>query len=118
MNETLSVRGQAYWSREDRAAWERPWLVAHMWRCDDDCECTHPRIVRLTPNRRGSGYPWIHTAVLWDGTFHSEAEPDELAAQRDELTEAAKRFKIQLDEDLYGVREDAPPSVQAGALKG
>ena len=84
-------------------------LVAYMWWCgDDECDCTQPVIERYTERGR-----FFNIERLWEGSFHSQRDPDERAQQEAEMMEAAARFGIELsreDEysDLYGRKEEAP----------
>ncbi len=73
-------------------AWNTERVVAEMWWCGDAvCDCTQPIIDRITPNR-DAGYPWIRRERLWDGSFHSNATPEEILAQWAELLGARERF--------------------------
>jgi hypothetical protein len=81
-----------------------PYLVAEMWWCQSDtCDCVQPRITKISPHDPPRP-PWIIRETLWSGTFCSRPEPEEGAAQRRELREAATRFEITLDEKTMSGR--------------
>lgn len=76
----------------ERLRWSETRTVGHMWWCgDEECDCTQPKVERLTPNLV-AGYPWIHREVLWRGTFCTGATPQEREAQEQELAAALERY--------------------------
>ena len=85
--------------------WAKVWIEAYIWWCGDDiCNCTQPKLDRVSPNHHGIGYPWIRRMNLWSGTFVSDRDGDELAVQEGEINEIANRFGITLDRDYCGRR--------------
>lgn len=99
------------------ADWEATWFEAHIWQCggifrsmDDECDCRQPVVDCVTPDR-GAGYPRVNRRRVWSGTFHSDAEPDELAAQRAELKAVVYRYGITLNAEHYGRQQRVADSV-------
>jgi hypothetical protein len=79
---------------DDRERWLKGRVTAYVWYCGDEtCDCTQPVVERITPNLE-AGFPWIRRERLWTGTFRSGADPEESAAQRAELAEAAAKFGV------------------------
>jgi hypothetical protein len=76
--------------REKRKQWATGEVRAEMWWCmDEECDCTQPIIVRITPNTQ-VGYPWVRRELLWEGEFLS-ATYEYTANQREELQYAPLR---------------------------
>lgn len=76
-------RQRRKWTTLDR-------LHASVWWCGDEtCDCTQPKIERLTPNHR-AGYPWICREEVWSGKFLT-ATGDYSAEEREALQFAAFR---------------------------
>lgn len=56
---------------DERERWRTSEVVAYVWWCgDEQCDCTEPVIVRVTPNLE-AGYPWVRREALWTGQFLS-----------------------------------------------
>lgn len=82
----------------DVERWRTPRIQAHLWYCgDQECDCTHPVIERITPNV-DAGYPWIRRETLWEGTFLSNTW-EYSTEEREELQYAPFRAACQ----RYGV---------------
>jgi len=84
-----------------------PWgdfvTAALMWGCDDDCNCSEPRIAISGPNRI-AGEPWWRHVIIWAGRFCSDASPREYREQLDELAAEAKVRNIPMRCETYGSR--------------
>ena len=65
--------------------------IAEMWYCGDDiCNCHQPQINKYTMRENG----FYKMERLWEGTFHSDPDLDEMESMKLELEEAKKRFGI------------------------
>ncbi len=70
------------------------YVKANMWYCGDEvCNCTQPRIEIMGPNPLTAIRSWSFVR-LWEGTFRSDGERDMLRAQRVELIDACRLFRI------------------------
>jgi len=74
---------------------------AFMWYCGDEvCECSQPVIERFSYREDWLGRrTFIDRKRLWEGQFHSEAEPDERAGQLRELAEECERRGIAVPDE-------------------
>jgi hypothetical protein len=55
--------------------WGISHLLAGVWYCgDEQCACSQAQIEQIDPNLN-AGPPWIRREPVWQGTFHSDAEP-------------------------------------------
>ncbi len=79
----------------DREERSKTRVIAYMWYCGDDCNCSEPIVERVTPNLE-VGYPWVRRENLWSGDFRSDASLEESEKQKQELKEAAVRFEAEL----------------------
>lgn len=96
-----------------------PYLVAEIWGCGDEvCDCYQPQITKILPHVPPRP-PWIRREKVWEGTFHSQPEPEEWEQMKRELREAAAANGITLKEGaLVGTRplaarETIPPEKES-----
>lgn len=78
----------------------RAYLEAELWWCGDEiCNCHQPRIQRRAPNPNVTGV-W-NISPIWDGTFISNPNEQELEMLREELKVNAARYGIELNDRKY-----------------
>jgi hypothetical protein len=77
-------------------------VVAYVWGCDDDCNCTEPVIAWQWKERAANGLPFWRRESIWTGTFvtHDWGWADENPDPDAELQEACERLGV--------VRHDNP----------
>jgi hypothetical protein len=68
---------------------------AYLWSCgDDECDCYQPVVERLYRNRLSSLAGAVWSVRVWEGSFHSQPDADEMATMRAELAAAIEYFRL------------------------
>ena len=61
-----------------------------VWRCSDDCSCSQVVVDDVFENLACAG--WIRCNRIYEGTYHCEADADEIRVEKRELRKAARLY--------------------------
>lgn len=78
-----------------------PYIILHIWWCgDDECNCSQPLVELVIDNP--SDNRCVKRTKLWEGTFTSDPDADEMDKLLNEMKQVALEFNFgEISPDVY-----------------